>query len=253
MIEIRRLNMDSSWQFWWQGMSVVIDPWLIGSEVDIFSWLNEQWHITDPVPASEVGVADLMIISQPYSDHCHAETLRQMNYKKMIAVKPAKKRLEKEMKGIQISQIPEISKGWIQCGPLQVADLVPDKWIDPIYHALAIKCGDEVIFYAPHGFELSEVQMQGMRGLKVKLLITTFSYFRIPSILGGLVNPGMVAVKKLAAQLHPENIVNTHDEQKRGKGLVMKTANAVYAEIALEKQSDSRILHLDSYDKVSIS
>jgi hypothetical protein len=33
----------------------------------------------------------------------------------------------------------------------------------------------------------------------------------------------------------------------------MKTANAVYAEIALEKQSDSRILHLDSYDKVSIS
>jgi L-ascorbate metabolism protein UlaG (beta-lactamase superfamily) len=44
MLSIQRLNMDNTWWVNWGGTSLLLDPWLIGSEVDGFSWFNEQWH-----------------------------------------------------------------------------------------------------------------------------------------------------------------------------------------------------------------
>ena len=45
MLSIKRLNLDSSWHIEYGKNSFVVDPWLIGSEIDGFKWLNEQWHI----------------------------------------------------------------------------------------------------------------------------------------------------------------------------------------------------------------
>ena len=45
MIKIKRLNLDSSWYIKFNKLNFVLDPWLIGSEIDGFKWLNEQLHI----------------------------------------------------------------------------------------------------------------------------------------------------------------------------------------------------------------
>lgn len=252
MIEIQRLNMDSSWLISWAGIRIVVDPWLAGSEVDGFRWFNEQWHTTEPVPISELGRPDVVLVSQPYSDHCHSETIRQMDFGQVIAVPPARRRLQREIAGIAIKDIPEISQGWLTAGPLQVADLLPDRWIDPIYHAIAIRQGDEAILYAPHGFALSEVQLKALEGLHIRLLMTTYTWFRIPALLGGLVNPGIAAAQALAAQVHPDRIVNTHDEQKRGRGFISRVAKAVYADMAAHSKLDSRVIDLPDYRVVTL-
>ena len=249
MIKIRRLNMDSSWQMHWQGVSMIIDPWLTGSEIDGFSWLNEQWHNTEPVAPEDISQKDLVIITQPYTDHCHAATIERLRpFGEMMAVKPAKRRLEKEIGEKRLILIPDIIDGWAEYGKLEIAKISPNKWIDPIYHALIIKCDNDVIFYSPHGFELSTSQMQMMQGFKIKLLITSFSYFRIPAIMGGVVNPGVDAAMKLAGQLNAQNIINTHDEEKEGKGLVLMLAKKKYADIRSESKKDHRITVIENYD-----
>ena len=254
MIEIRRLNMDNSWQLRWDGVSLLLDPWLIGSEIDGYSWFNEQWHVTPPVSIAETGPVDVVIVSQPYSDHCHAETIKQLlPYGQVLAVKPAMKRLKSEIKELKnIEEIPDAKQQWLSCGPLQIAKLSPDRWIDPIYHAVIIRRGDDAVFYAPHGFVLTEGQLDIMRALHVRLLITTFTYFKLPAILGGVINLGVEAVRKLAAQIDPARIINTHDEQKTGKGIVMKIAQTKYADIAHHSREDSRVIHLDSYNWVRV-
>ena len=241
--------MDSSWQIHWQGVSMIIDPWLTGSEIDGFSWLNEQWHITEPLPMADIGRCDLIVVSQPYTDHCHAATLDALKpIGAMMAVRPAKKRIERETGNKNITEIPDAADGWAPHGELLIAKISPDKWIDPIYHALVIRCGQEAIFYAPHGFLLSEAQMKILQPLRVRLLITTFSYFRIPAIMGGLVNPGVDAAKKLAEQINAEKMINTHDEQKKGRGLVTRLAKSVYADMNAESQRDDRVVAIENYD-----
>ena len=69
-MRIRRLNMDSSWQLEWGNSQILIDPWLIGSEIDGFSWFNEQWHTTEPLAMEGLGIIDAILLSQSYSDHC---------------------------------------------------------------------------------------------------------------------------------------------------------------------------------------
>ena len=56
---IRRLNMDTSWQLEWDGTNIIVDPWLTGSEIDGFSWFNEQWHTTPPLPMDQLFSLDL--------------------------------------------------------------------------------------------------------------------------------------------------------------------------------------------------
>jgi hypothetical protein len=254
MIEIRRLNMDNSWQIRWDGSTILLDPWLIGSEIDGFSWFNEQWHVTEPVSLGDTGTNDIVIVSQPYSDHCHAETIRKLAYTSLLAVKPARKRLIKELApGVpEIPEIPDAKYSWLKSGNLEIAKLSPDRWIDPIYHAILIKKGKEAICYAPHGFALNKAQLAVTGQLDVRLLITTFTHFRLPAVLGGVINMGVDGMQKLADQIKPAHIINTHDEQKQGKGLVMKIAKAAYANIAELSRADSRIIHLDSYDWITI-
>ena len=66
MIKLKRLNLDSSWHIHFNKIKFILDPWLIGSEIDGFSWLNEQWHIKEPVAIKDIPEYDLIVISQNY-------------------------------------------------------------------------------------------------------------------------------------------------------------------------------------------
>ena len=109
MLTVRRLNLDSSWHLSWGGQQFVIDPWLIGSEIDGFRWLNEQWHATPPLPLMEIPPCDAIVVTQSYSDHCHLPTLREMDPGiPLLATGKAFVRLRKHFPEREVLRIPDM-------------------------------------------------------------------------------------------------------------------------------------------------
>jgi len=254
MLTIQRLNMDNTWWLNWGNTSLLLDPWLTGSEIDGFSWFNEQWHNTPAVALDKLPAYDFVIVTQPYSDHCHAATLSQLNSGKPLwAVASALKRIRKEMPGREIFNIPASSEAWANIGALKLARISPNRWIDPIYHAIVIANNGEAIVYAPHGFMLNEAQAATISHLKIKLLITTFAEFTLPFFLGGLINPGKEKALKLMKQLNAEHVVNTHDEDKRAKGIVIKLAKRKYPDMSSLSRTEPGVVNISDYKPVSFN
>lgn len=229
MLYLRRLNMDSSWQLTWKNTSILIDPWLFGTEIDGFSWFNEQWHTTAPLPIHDLDGYQGILISQPFSDHCHEETLTKLEKVPFIASPKAKKRLIKSFPQRSISELPSLRLNqWLNFGALQIAYLKSNKFLSASFNAIVIRCEKEIVVYCPHGFDLNQVQLKQLKRYKVKALITGFSFFKLPAFLGGIVNPGKENALELIEKLQPEKIFHTHDEEKETKGLVRKVASVTY-------------------------
>lgn len=254
MLQLQRLNMDNSWWLKWGNTSLLLDPWLIESEVDGFKWFNEQWHATPAIAPEKVPAYQHVLISQPYSDHCHTRTLRALHlHASFWAVPAAVKRLKKEWPEKPFQPIYTTSEKWLTVGELTIARLTPARWVDPIYHAIVIARNKEAVVYAPHGFMLTPQQKESIAHLDVKLLITTFTHFTLPFFLGGTINPGKKAAMGLASQLQAKKIVNTHDEDKIAKGLVIKLAKRTYENMAALALSDKRIVHMGNYEVYSFA
>ena len=62
MIKLKRLNLDSSWHIHFNRLKFILDPWLIGSEIDGFKWLNQQWHSNKSVLIKDIPDYDLSLI-----------------------------------------------------------------------------------------------------------------------------------------------------------------------------------------------
>ena len=97
MLSVKRLNLDSSWHIKFDSGNFIIDPGLIGAEIDGFKWLNQQWHIKEPVKVENLPSYDFILISQNYEDHCHINTLKKISDEKpILATEKAFKKLRKE-------------------------------------------------------------------------------------------------------------------------------------------------------------
>ena len=241
--------MDTSWEIHWGKSTIIIDPWLVGSEIDYFSWFNEQWHTSDPVSLDEINTPDIILISQSYSDHCHEETLRLFSDDVPILASPkAYQRLKKSLPDKRLTALPVMSKdGFLDFEGLKIATIDPGRWMDPIYYSHVISNGSEAIFYSSHGFELSSVQIDLLKPYRFSALMTSFSQIELPSILGGKVNPGIENVKSLIDQLNPTYLMNTHDEKKEHSGLVMKLAKTKYPSLDTLSFSETNFLNIDDY------
>lgn len=241
MISLQRLNQDTSWKIKLNGVQILLDPWLTGSEIDGFSWFNEQWHATAPLAIEELGAIDHIVVSQPFSDHCHEETITLLSPVIPIAAVPAaRNRLEKSFGQSRVFQtIPEYKNGFLSLGELRFAQFRTASILDQVHNALLVLSpnGDN-IFYAPHGFVPNAKQIAVLKQYPIHVLITTVSEYHLPFFLGGTVNLGMGVLQKLAQILNPRHIISTHDEQKHAKGLVPKIARTFYPSAAtiLEKQ-----------------
>lgn len=252
---LQRLNMDSSWQITMEKERFLLDPWLIGSEVDGFSWLNEQWHTTPSVNIADIAPFSFIVITQSYSDHCHIETLNNFDSAiPILATVKAFNILRKAFPKREILLIPENETGLIYAG-LRFQSFRPKKLLDPIYFALSIRDEqNKALFYCPHGFELNSKQSKWIKDMNTEVLITTFSQFQLPSILGGLVNPGLKNVKKLINQLNPDIVINTHDEKKIMKGLVAKFAKVEYPDLEkLKEDKTYRFIEMSDYTPLILS
>ena len=253
MVEIRRLNMDNSWQIRWNNHTIVLDPWLSGDEIDGFKAFNQQWHNTTPLPYEELGKVDALIVSQPYSDHCHEETLSKMDKQvQWFAVPPAIKRLRKTTSQ-PIGEIPSFPQSITHEG-FYFSRITPKRLLDPIYHAIVIHHQGNYIFYAPHGFFLSEEMAAQLKPLRCVALITTFTHFTLPFFLGGLINPGVENAMQLIQQLQPLQVLNTHDENKKSSGMVSKLARVTYPDFStITLPSPAQALWLDHYRWVELN
>ena len=255
MLNIRRLNMDSSWQITWDNTSMLIDPWLFDSEIDGAFWFNEQWHATPPLPLEDLEKYDSILISQPYSDHCHEPTLNALDTVPFFVTPKAKKRLSKAFPQREIQVLPNLSKdNWLAINNLDIAYFASNDKSTSLYDAILFRQGDEIVFYSPHGLKLTEKQLKILQAYKIKLLITSFSLFKMPFFLGGAVNPGKENALKLVEKLNPEKVLQTHDEDKHAKGLVKKIAKVVYPKVE-ELQNDMKGRFIDAredYEMISI-
>lgn len=229
MVKLRRLNMDSSWAISWEGTSMLIDPWLLGSGVDGYSWFNEQWHVTPPVAIKSLDQYQSILISQSYPDHCHKQTLEALEAVPYIVTPSALKRIKREMPGREVCILPELSSGnWLLEGSLHLAYLDPGRMIDPIFNGIIIRHDRQAIVYFPHGFTLQAKQLDILRQYDILVVMTSFASFKLPFFLGGAVNPGIENALALVNALNPRKVVHTHDENKHAKGLVKKIAKLNY-------------------------
>ncbi len=255
MLKIRRLNMDSTWQVQWDQTSLIIDPWLLGTEVEGWPWFNEQWHATPPMSIEDIGHYDGIIVSQSYSDHCHEETLDLMPEAPIYGTPKAFKRLRKSVAD-RLHLLPDLADGeWLQMGDVHVAFLDPGRKLDPVYYGIAIRQGEDVILYTPHGFEPTAEQRQQLTDYNIVLLITSFSLFRLPGWMGGDVNPGMDRARQLVEMLDPQKVVHTHDEEKNARGIVKKIARVIYPDYEqLKKDFPGRFIYLgEDYQYLTLS
>jgi len=253
MIILKRLNLDSSWHINFDGVGFVIDPWLFGSEVDGFKWLNQQWHIKEPVNVREIPSYNFILISQNYEDHCHVKTLHNLPQDKpILASEKAYHKLKKNFIDREIILLKENKK--IDFKGLSFIVFRPKKLFDPIYFAIVIiNKKKQAIFYAPHGFSLNKEQLSLIRKYSFDLLITTFTQFKLPIFMGGEVNPGMDNVYKLHQQINSRYTINTHDEKKISKGLVSLLSKISYPNFReIESNNSINFKKINNYKEIKI-
>lgn len=255
MISLQRLNQDTTWKININGYQLLLDPWLVESEIDGFSWFNEQWHRTEPVAIEALSDLDCIVVSQPFSDHCHEKTIARLPaHWPIAAVAPARRRLEKTFQDTRsISTIPEYDADFLLLGALQLTQFRTHSLLDQVHNALLIVSPtQENIFYAPHGFLPNSQQLAWLKSYPIEVLITTVSQYKLPFYLGGTVNLGLSAMRRLADQLQPRYVVSTHDEQKIAKGLVPRIAQAVYPDAFAVKKIQSNFIPINDYQEVVI-
>lgn len=228
MLTLQRLNMDSSWKITAGNYSVLIDPWLMGAEIDGFAWFNKQWHRHKAIAPNDLTSYDAIIVSQPFSDHCHERTLKALKSVPIYAAPNAVKRLKRSIDPQRIKAINGPSQKWLTVGPFRLCVLAAPKQLKASFNALLLAFDSSLLMYFPHGYSLSKQQIDQIHTFGTKALITSFSTFKLPFFLGGAVNPGLKKSKDLAALVQADYLFQTHDEDKYAEGIVKKLAKTYY-------------------------
>ena len=222
-MEITRLNADSSWLIQLGSFRFVLDPWLVGPQIDGVAWFSKQWHAKPCTSFSEIGNIDGIVISHPFTDHCHKETLLNFPTSTPVWAAPSAAKTIRSWNYFHTVYSIGFQKP-VKNGSVQMAFYPSQGLIDPVHDALLFTNLDsgEIIFYAPHGFKPSP---KLSLPTNVTLLITTTIQYNLPFWLGGTVNLGQKAAKVLVEKVKPKHLVYTHNEHKHAEGLVSKLAN----------------------------
>lgn len=250
-MQIQRLNMDNSWFIHFDGLKILVDPWLTGVEVDYFPWFNTAWHRTKPIAFSDVPEFDLVLITQKYPDHYHPETLRRLDPKRLIVPSSILEEVKTTFPDSDVRAFQKEIKGLIGTS-VNLHFLPTRRKMDPIYDAIVLENGSESILIASHGFALGESWHETLQTLPpIKLSFTPFNLYQLPFFLGGTVSPGLEAVKNLIRKLNPQKLVATHDEDKHAKGIVQLfakiTFSPTYEVLIKDELFKDRLLKIDDY------
>ena len=221
---LQRLNMDTTWHCTLGSIKLLIDPWLVGTEVDYFGWFNTQWHRTPPTDCSDLPPFDAVLITQKYPDHCHPETLRALNPRTIVAPEHMIKRIQKLVPEATIVGIKP-GTGSLLHDDVHIHLLATPRRRDPIYDAVLLDDGHRSILIAPHGLSTTPEHAAIVQAASpIKVLLAPFDHYQLPGFLGGVIKPGLPGLQSLVDQFQPEVVIQTHDEDKHARGLVSQLA-----------------------------
>jgi len=215
-MQLTPLNADSSWLLQMGDRKILIDPWLMGSQVDGFAWFSKQWHKESCVSVEKLPSFDGILISHSFTDHCHKETLLKFPSETPIWAAPSAAKYIRSWK--YFNTVYSLSSSSpLSTGTLEFKFYPGKRWYDPVHDAVLItdKSKNETLFYAPHGFRI-----QSLLPTDVTALITTTITYDLPFWLGGTINLGKQHALKLVEATHPKHVIYTHNEHKHAKGLV---------------------------------
>lgn len=254
--------------------NILIDPWLRGPQSDVAPWFSTQWHATDSSvqtisdiqdrlhdidgyliksPKAETkrrlkpNEIDLVICSHEFSDHCHKETLleiepstpvfatqkaadliRSWNHFLVVRDTPSFSHKDPDWRNTSTEPLPP----W-----LGVSRLVTDA--DALYFHSAIlimfdigasmRGGDmirseaaEAIIYTPHGISANDLRHlpSAQPSLKVLALLHGLHDISISMSITKQLNLGAYSGLRAQRMCNAKYWVGTHDEVKQGGGII---------------------------------
>lgn len=272
---LTRLNRDSSWliEFWDKDAKnnerrekqnpscrILVDPWLEPTPaIDGGTWFS----CTYPADPSMMNVKELstsliqrnnsstleeghsdidaIIISLPFSDHCHEDTLETFpNHIPIIAANGSFKRLEKYFGqsrtiidaggGESRVRIPFTSfdimtiesklgildpthRGVLITPSIHNANIENDNIFRHFQPSLSSNYG---ILYSPHGLNLSSSQKSKIISMTTcrLCLLSTITLYELPLLLGGNVNLGIENAIELIHDLNVTDFIPTHSSHQ---------------------------------------
>ncbi len=214
-MKITKLNDDSSWLWEWEGIKLMVDPWFSPSQVDFYPWFSEQFHVTPQPQIVSLERPDYIFISHPFTDHCNKETLLQFD--PSIPVISSNKILRKIRSWNHFERLLDLEDA-----PIQITRLRPALIPDPAHYAFLFSMNGKRLLYAPHGSRTKKLP-------KADVVITTTTKYKLPFWLGGTVNLGLRHAIRMKEQCGASLLISTHDEQKRGTGIVEYLSKKQYA------------------------
>jgi len=273
LLQIPRPNVSRHSRRWY---NVLIDPWLSGSQSDVASWFSQQWHafessvktikevetlardiehLSEQLQGSdrrssialargdgdETSVIDVVAISHEFTDHCHKETLLELNADVPIVATVKAAQIIRGWKHfrnvLETPRFPSTSADWRETSIsplpawLSIARLVSAKDVLDYHSALMIAFAPneeidsrtvhaEAVIYTPHGINAADLSVVAAATPPIQTLAFLHGLHDIQIAPGKQLNLG--AHNGLQAQrlLDARYWISTHDEVKHGGGFV---------------------------------
>ena len=231
-MQLTKLNADSSWMFHFDGLHILVDPWFTASQVDFHPLFSRQFHQSPQPLVREIIRPDYIFISHPFTDHCNKETL--LEFDKNIPVIALPSILKKIRKWTHFHKLMTFEEVPFTIQVLQTKNALAHK-------AYLIESSQNKIVYAPHG-----AQLKKDINLKIDAVITTTLQYQLPFFLGGTINLGLGKAQQLQKQLKAELLIDTHNEDKKGEGLVSWFAKRKFS-------SDTGVINLKIGESLNFS
>lgn len=215
-MKFTKLTDDSSWLMETTDFSLVIDPWFTNQQIDGYAWfsLQERAETYGPFDFS-ASTPLIVLVSHPFSDHCHKETL--LTFPPNTRIVAERRALKKIQSWNYFDEVLSLDQA-----PFGVKQLTKPSLFNQTHHAFLLQVEGTEILYAPHGVRANDSLP------KAQGLITTTTTYKLPFFLGGTVNLGLDEARKVLAKTEASWVLTTHDQRKVSKGLVGLFAKPTY-------------------------
>lgn len=257
-LHLAKANHDSSWLIRYASSRIVLDPWLLGSNIDFSPYFSKQDH-TNPflkpeeliAMATENAIEPVVVVSHQFTDHFSRETLEVLPSTWRTFAEPkwaiGKVRSLSHFK-LPTTPIEEPSKGATIGGAQRycigqsgeavsfaffratgLTDVLHNALLISLYPSMDAKEPEETMVYCPHGIHphTAEAISSYLQGTRISVLICTISVYQIPELLGGTLNLGLEAAMGVATKLGAKVLLDTHSEDKTKEGVVGKWSLAI--------------------------
>lgn len=220
---------------------IILDPWFENSEgIDGCPCFSATWPqmetTAEPDAIFDSMHIDAIIVSLPFADHCHKDTLLKLPPKiPIFAANGAYRKILKFMGGAAVAMRTRFiydlsveagreeleSRTRLKFSPIQSKF---GRYLDPTHKGIQLTNDDgHTIIYAPHGLRLSTSQIKTLQQeTKSICLFSTTKLYQLPLILGGTVNLGYSNAIQVIKSLkeHVIDFFPTHSFRGKVTGFV---------------------------------